>query len=63
MQEKYIPVLFEGSQYAKRIPIGKKEIIEGAPYETIKKFYYDWYRPDLILSGRGDIIRCYKNDQ
>ncbi len=32
----------------KGYPIGKKEIIEGAPHEKIKKFYKDWYRPDLM---------------
>jgi zinc protease len=46
--DKLYPVLFEGSQYASRLPIGKKEIIEGAPYDKLKKFYTDWYRPDLM---------------
>ncbi|MBN2814606.1 MAG: insulinase family protein, partial [Bacteroidales bacterium] len=31
MQEKLFPVLFKDSKYANRLPIGKKEIIEGAP--------------------------------
>jgi zinc protease len=48
MQEKYLPLLFKGSRYAERIPIGKKEIIEGAPHDKIRKFYTDWYRPDLM---------------
>ena len=48
MEDKYIPVLFNGSRYAERLPIGKKEIIEGAGYNTIKKFYTDWYRPDMM---------------
>jgi zinc protease len=48
MEEKYLPVLFKGSQYAERIPIGKKEIIEGAPHDKIRKYYKDWYRPDLM---------------
>lgn len=48
MEEKIIPVLFKGSQYALRLPIGKKEIIEGAPHEKITSFYRDWYRPDLM---------------
>ena len=48
MQDKYFPLLFKGSKYAERNPIGKKEIIEGAPHELIKKFYKDWYRPDLM---------------
>lgn len=48
LQDKLFPVLFEGSQYAVRNPIGTKEIIEGAPYERLRKFYSDWYRPDLM---------------
>lgn len=48
MQEKLFPVLFKDSKYASRLPIGKKEIIENAPHERIKKFYSDWYRPDLM---------------
>jgi zinc protease len=48
LQDKIFPVLFEGSKYAVRSPIGKMEIVEGAPYSTIKKFYTDWYRPDLM---------------
>ena len=42
MQDKYWPLLFKGSKYAERIPIGKKEIIEGAPHDLIRKFYKDW---------------------
>ena len=48
LMDKLYPALFEGSQYANRLPIGKKEIIEGAPHNIIKKFYTDWYRPDLM---------------
>src|SRR4030095_6446144 len=48
MRRKYFPVLFHDSRYANRIPIGKKEIIEHAPYDTLRKFYHDWYRPDLM---------------
>jgi zinc protease len=48
LMDKLYPALFEGSQYATRMPIGKKEIIEGAPHSTLKKFYADWYRPDLM---------------
>ena len=48
IQDKQFPVLFQGSQYAERLPIGKKEIIETAPKEAIERFYKDWYRPDLM---------------
>jgi zinc protease len=46
--EKQAPVLFHGSAYAKRLPIGKPEIIKGAPREALARFYKDWYRPDLM---------------
>ncbi len=48
MLDKYLPVLFQNSRYAERLPIGKKEIVENAEYETLRKFYRDWYRPDLM---------------
>lgn len=55
MVDKQLPILMKGSKYAERLTIGKKEIIEGADYETIKKFYRDWYRPDLIgVAAVGD---------
>jgi len=46
--DKHLPKLLYNSQYAKRFVIGKKEIIEGAPYQTIRRFYRDWYRPELM---------------
>lgn len=55
MLDKQLPIIFKGSKYAERLPIGKKEIVESADYETIKKFYYDWYRPDLFaVAAVGD---------
>ncbi len=48
MRDQYFPKLLKGSRYAERLPIGKKEILETFEYETIKKFYKDWYRPDLM---------------
>ncbi|MBV6644144.1 MAG: insulinase family protein [Cyclobacteriaceae bacterium] len=56
MRDEYFPILFKDSRYADRLPIGTKEIINGAPYETVKRFYTDWYRPDLMaLVVVGDI--------
>src|SRR5204863_9646019 len=48
MRRKYWPLLFKDSRYAVRIPIGKKEIIEKCPQATLKNFYKDWYRPELM---------------
>jgi zinc protease len=48
MFRKIYPQLFAGSLYANRLPIGLDSIIKNASYETIRKFYKDWYRPDLM---------------
>ena len=42
------PKIFDGSKYAKRLPIGKDEILKNFKYDVIKRFYKDWYRPDLM---------------
>ncbi|MDH3524585.1 MAG: insulinase family protein [Acidobacteriota bacterium] len=43
-----LPVLFHGSRYAERKTIGEKEVLEQAPPEALRRFYRDWYRPDLM---------------
>ena len=48
MMQKYLPVLFKGSKYAERVPIGEVDIIKSFPYDTLRNFYKTWYRPDLM---------------
>ena len=48
MQQEYLPVLLKGSRYARRLPIGDPDVIQNADHQTIKRFYYDWYRPELM---------------
>ncbi|MEO5650213.1 MAG: insulinase family protein [Ginsengibacter sp.] len=48
MFRKIYPQLFAGSLYANRLPIGVDSIIKNASYDVIKKFYKDWYRPNLM---------------
>ena len=42
------PVLFDGSKYANRLPIGKIDIIENISHKRVRDFYNTWYRPDLM---------------
>jgi zinc protease len=42
------PKMFEGSKYAVRLPIGKDDILKNFKYDAIKRFYRDWYRPDMM---------------
>ncbi len=56
MMQKWLPVALKDSKYAKRLPIGKKEILETFPYSALKRFHKDWYRPDLeAIFVVGDI--------
>lgn len=48
MMKKTYPMLFVGSKYAERLPIGKEDVIKHASYATVKSFYKEWYRPDLM---------------
>jgi len=48
MREKYFPLILNNSRYASRLPIGKDEIIKTFKPEVLKRFYNDWYRPDLM---------------
>jgi zinc protease len=46
--DKQAKVLFKGSRYAERLPIGQPEVLKGAPRAALTRFYQDWYRPDLM---------------
>lgn len=48
MFRKVYPRLFNGSLYANRLPIGVDSIIKNFKHDVIKRFYHDWYRPNLM---------------
>ena len=48
MQQQYLPMMYYKSRYAERLPIGDPEIIQTAPYDVFRRFYKDWYRPDVM---------------
>ncbi len=48
IRDRQLPLLFSGSRYADRLPIGTPEVLESAPVEALERFYRDWYRPDLM---------------
>lgn len=56
IQRKQLPVVFHGSRYADRLPIGLPEVIEKAPHDRLRAFYHDWYTPDhMAVVAVGDI--------
>lgn len=48
MSKKSLPYILQGSRYADRLPIGKPDILKSFKPEVIKRFYHDWYRPELM---------------
>jgi zinc protease len=48
LRQQYFPVLFRDSRYAERLPIGRREVLEGFDHADLVRFYRDWYRPDLM---------------
>jgi zinc protease len=51
-----LPVVYEGSMYAKRDIIGDTAVINNFDPETLRAFYHDWYRTDLqAIAVVGDI--------
>lgn len=56
MQRASFPVLFKDSKYAVRDVIGDSAIIKHFKYDTLRKFYHDWYRTDLqCIAVVGDV--------
>lgn len=48
IRDQQFPVIFRGSRYAERLPIGLPEVLERANPAPIRRFWRDWYRPDLM---------------
>ena len=56
LRDQQIPVLFHGSKYAERLPIGKPEVLKSFTPATLRAFYTKWYRPDrMALVVVGDV--------
>lgn len=59
MFKKVLPGLLKGSLYAERLPIGKDSLIKNFKPDVIRRFYRDWYRPDLMaVVVVGDITQA-----
>ena len=56
MNKITIPARFYKSKYAERLPIGKDDILKNFTPEVLKRYYKDWYRPDLMaVVAVGDL--------
>ncbi len=52
--DQQLPVIFAGSRYADRLPIGLPEVLRTFPHQRLRDFYTTWYRADrmaVVVSG------------
>jgi zinc protease len=52
--DQQLPILFAGSRYADRLPIGLPDTLRTFPHERLRDFYRTWYRADrmaVIVAG------------
>lgn len=58
LRNKSNEVMLAGSKYAVHNIIGSLDVIDNHPYDTIRAYYHDWYRPDqqaIIAVGDFDV--------
>lgn len=58
IQDQTLPILLNNARYANRSPIGTDSILLHFPAATLRRFYHDWYRPNLqalIVVGDVDV--------
>ncbi len=48
ISRKTYPKIFYDSRYENRLPIGDTGVLRTFDYETLRSFYDDWYRPNLM---------------
>lgn len=48
LRDRQLPVLFHGSRYAARLPIGDTAVLRTAPPSALRAFHAQWYRPELM---------------
>lgn len=58
MRDQFFPIIFNGSIFSERLPIGTEKVVTTFPHSEIRKFHKDWYRPELqsiIVVGDIDV--------
>ena len=58
VRQQTMPRMLNGSRYASRIPIGTEQSLRTMTPDALRRFYRDWYRPDLqavIVVGDVDV--------
>jgi zinc protease len=63
MAKKFLPKLLAGTRYGQRLPIGKDELLKSFKPEVLRRYYKDWYRPNLMAVVVVGDISVEKGEQ
>lgn len=66
IEEQLIPIYTNQSRYGQRLPIGIEAVLHSVTATQIRRFYQDWYRPDLqsiFIVGDIDVDQMEKDIQ
>lgn len=58
MLERNLPLLYPGSKYGQRFPIGLMSVIDNFKYQELRDYYEKWYHPQnqgIIVVGDVDV--------
>ncbi|MBO9632085.1 MAG: insulinase family protein [Chitinophagaceae bacterium] len=58
ISEKTLPILLNNARHVQRLPIGTEEVLTTFNPDVLRKFYHNWYRPDLqgiVVVGEFDV--------
>ncbi|MCM1448827.1 MAG: insulinase family protein [Clostridiales bacterium] len=58
--ENLLPIMYPGSKYGYRLPIGTMEVVDNFDPQALRDYYEAWYRPDqqgIIVVGDIDVDR------
>ena len=57
LQDTLFNLIFKDSKYAVRSTIGLMSVVDECPYDTLRQFYHDWYKPErqaIVIVGDFD---------
>ena len=60
LYEAVLPIIFKGSKYANRLPIGTMDVVMNFKPQELRDYYHRWYRPDqqgIIVIGDFDAAK------
>lgn len=63
MAKKFLPKLLAGTRYGERLPIGKDELLKTFKPDVLRRYYKDWYRPNIMAVVVVGDISVEKGEQ